>query len=110
MDLVDWLKQRGGIAHRADAVAHRFSPAHVRAAIRSGQVRRLRAQWIAVESAPADLCVAAATASRLTCISLARRRGWWIPEDTAPTVHLQVGPHAHRLRPDAVVHWSAPLV
>ncbi|MFA4896122.1 MULTISPECIES: endonuclease domain-containing protein [Microbacterium] len=113
MDLVKWLSTRDGIAHRADATARGFSPSHVRSAIRAGRVRRIRSTWIALDSAPADLLMAAAAAGRLTCLSLARRRKWWIPDSSDGTDdqhHLQVGPNAHRLRKDVTFHWARPLV
>lgn len=110
MTLVEWLTNRGGIAHRADAAAHGFSPHRVRAAIRSGLVARIRAQWIALADAPVDLTAAASASARLTCISLARRRGWWIPDGAASDLHLQVGPNGHRHHSSAVLHWGIPLV
>lgn len=110
MHLIDWLASRGGIAHRADAEEHGFPPHRVRAAIRCGAVRRLRAQWVALDSAPHDLVAAASASGRLSCVSLARHRGWWVPHDAPPTLHLQVGPNAHRVRDDAILHWGEPLV
>ncbi|MBC6495538.1 MULTISPECIES: endonuclease domain-containing protein [unclassified Microbacterium] len=110
MDLREWLTARGGIAHRSDAAEHGFAPRQVRGAIRSGAVRRLRAQWVALASAPDDLVAAAAASARLTCVSLARRRGWWVPDRAPGGLHLQVGPNAHRHRDDATLHWGAPLV
>lgn len=110
MKLLEWLQARGGIAHRADAAAHGFAPEHVRAAIRTGAVRRIRARWIALPTAPVDLRAAAAASARLTCISLARRLGWWIPDGASSQLHLQVGPNAHKHHDEAVLHWSAPLV
>ncbi|WP_431074026.1 endonuclease domain-containing protein [Microbacterium phyllosphaerae] len=110
MDLTEWLTARGGIAHRSDAADHGFAPGHVRAAIRSGSVRRMRAQWVALSSAPDDLVAAAAASGRLTCVSLARHSGWWVPDKAPADLHLQVGPNAHRHRADATLHWGAPLV
>ncbi|MFJ4173573.1 endonuclease domain-containing protein [Microbacterium sp. NPDC089696] len=110
MHLTEWITSRGGIAHRADAAEHGFSPHHVRAAIRSGAVRRVRAQWVALDSAPKDLVTAASASGRLSCVSLARHRGWWVPPDAEPAVHLQVGPNARRVRDDTVLHWGEPLV
>jgi len=110
MDLTAWLAAHGGIAHRSDAAAHGFSPRHVRAAIRAGDVRRIRAQWVALDSAPDDLTAAAAASGRLTCVSLARRRGWWMPDRVDAGLHLQVGANAHRHRDDARLHWGAPLI
>lgn len=110
MDLREWLITRGGIAHRSDAGEQGFPPRQVRAAIRSGAVRRLRAQWVALDTAPVDLVAAAAACGRLTCISLARHRGWWVPDSVEAGLHLHVGPNAHRHRDDATLHWGAPLV
>ncbi|KDA06434.1 DNA helicase [Microbacterium sp. CH12i] len=110
MDLVEWLITRDSIAHRADATARGFSPSHVRAAIRAGHVRRIRSTWIALEDAPRELFTAATAAGRLTCLSLARRRKWWIPDNEDNQHHLQVGPNAHRLLKDVTFHWAKPLV
>lgn len=110
MELLEWLASRGGIAHRADAAATGFTPDRVRAAIRAGAVRRLRAQWIALPGAPFDLTAAATASARLTCISLARYRGLWVPDQATAQLHLQVGPNAHKHHDEAVLHWAAPLV
>lgn len=59
MDLKTWVEMRDGIVHRADAAERGFSPARVRAAIRAGDVQRIRATWIATGAAPADLRSAA---------------------------------------------------
>lgn len=110
MDLGSWVTARGGIAHREDARERGFAPSRVRAAIRAGEVERVRAKWIATASAPADLRAAAAASAQLTCISLARRRGWWIPESAPSGIHLHVGANAHRHSDELVMHWSEPLV
>lgn len=111
MTLRNWLHARGGIAHRADAHAHGFSPSHVRAQIRAGHVHRVRAQWIALDDAPSDLVAAASASARLTCLSLARRRNWWIPPAASSALHLQVAPNAHgAFATGSVRHWNAPLI
>lgn len=113
MDLVEWLITHDSIAHRADATERGFSPSHVRAAIRAGRVRRIRSTWIALAGTDPELLMAAGAAGRLTCLSLARRRKWWIPDGTDSTGtphHLQVGPNAHRLLKDVTFHWAKPLV
>lgn len=109
MDLKTWVEMRDGIVHRADAAERGFSPARVRAAIRAGDVQRIRATWIATGAAPADLRSAAENAGRVTCLSLARRRNWWIPESAPTDLHLQVGPNAHRHSDVATLHWASPL-
>ncbi|HCS61711.1 MAG TPA: DNA helicase [Microbacterium sp.] len=110
MDLTNWLTTRGGIAHRADAAEHGFTPGHVRAAIRADMVRRIRSTWIALPGALPELVTAATASGRLSCVSLARRRGWWIPPATDAQHHLQVSPNAHRLVKNVVLHWAKPLV
>lgn len=110
MNLIEWLVTRDGIAHRADAAAYGFSPSHVRAAIRAGGVRRIRSTWIALPSADQDLVAAATASGRLTCLSLARRRSWWIPDGASAQHHLHVGPNGRRLVKGPVMHWAKPLV
>ncbi len=110
MDLIEWLTKRGGIAHRADAAAKHFSANDVRRAIREGAVNRVRGKWIALDSAPADLSAAAAASARLTCVSLARQRDWWIPESAPPGIHLHVGTNSNTPDGVSVRHWSTPLV
>ena len=79
MELRDWVRRQGGVAHRAQAAEHGYPPTRVRAEIARGTVLRLRSTWIGVTDAPADLLAAAGAGGRLTCLSLARHRGWWIP-------------------------------
>lgn len=109
MDLKTWVTARGGIVHRADAAGRGYSPAQVRVAIRAGDVQRVRARWIATEAAPPDLRRAAEASGRVTCVTLARRRSWWVPENAPSDLHLHVGTNSHRLTTGATVHWSAPL-
>lgn len=110
MDLKTWVTTRGGIVHREDARERGYPPSLIRAAIRGGEVERIRAKWISTAAAPQDLRTSAAASARLTCISLARRREWWIPEKAPAGAHLHVGTNAHRHAGDAVLHWSEPLV
>ncbi|MDR6868060.1 very-short-patch-repair endonuclease [Microbacterium resistens] len=110
MDLIDWVRRHGGIAHRADAAAHGFSPSRVRAEIRRGALLRVNASWIGLDDAPPDLLTAARAGGRLTCVSLARRRGWWVPEGAEDRVHVHVHPNARRPLGDVRTHWAAPIV
>ncbi|WP_315900785.1 DUF559 domain-containing protein [Microbacterium esteraromaticum] len=108
MRLTTWLSNRGGIGHRDDASDAGFPPARVRAAIRSGEVLRVRAKWVALRSAPHELLIAAHSGGVVTCTTLARRRGWWVPPDADETVHLHLPPH-ESLRADVRAHWSKTL-
>lgn len=109
MDLRRWLSSRGGIAHRANAMDAGFTVSRIRQAIRSGNVERIRSRWIALPEAPAELRAAANATGTLTCVSLAARRGWWVPPGTDATVHVHVAPHAAVPEDALITHWSRPL-
>lgn len=109
MDLVEWLLDRNRIGHRDDAAAAGIAPSRVRAAIRAGSVRRIRAKWIALPDAPSDLVSAAEAGGAVTCVSLARRRGWWVPPASDELLHLHL-PHHESIRADGLkAHWAKPL-
>ncbi|WP_295010336.1 endonuclease domain-containing protein [uncultured Microbacterium sp.] len=110
MDLDTWLSRRGGIAHRRVAAAHGFAPSAVRTAIRAGTVRRVRASWITDETASSDLVTAASAGGRLTCLSLARPRHWWIPESADSRIPVQLPANGRRTAGEVRPHWSRPLV
>lgn len=80
MTLREWLDESGGIAHRDAAANAGYTLAVRRAAVREGAVTRIRREWLATECAPHDLRTAAESGGRLACISVARRKGWWIPD------------------------------
>lgn len=109
MDLITWLRQRDGIAHRADALDAGFTVSRIRTAIRADAVRRIRARWIALQDAPSDLVHAAEAGGQLTCVSLARRRGWWVPPGAAEQMHVHLRPNAATPGIPVVAHWSASL-
>lgn len=121
MRLTTWLEERDGIGHRDDASDAGFTPSHVRAAIRSGSVRRIRAKWIALDSAAPELVTAAFAGGALTCTTLARRRGWWVPPgvtekskgdekpSTIEKVHLHLPVHESLRADDVTAHWAKPL-
>lgn len=109
MNLFSWLSDRGGIGHRDDASDAGFTVSRVRAAIRSGAVRRIRSKWIALRSAPDDLVTAAVSGGAVTCVSLARRRGWWVPPDADEKVHLHLPPNGSVRTEGVHSHWSNTL-
>ncbi|MFT4230562.1 MAG: DUF559 domain-containing protein [Microbacterium sp.] len=110
MELMKWMSERGGIAHR-EAVRLRFSEPAIRAAIGSGALRRVRRHWLAAGDADDDLLAAALAGGRVACVSLARRRKWWIPDDLDARRHLAIAPHARpgSIEQDDVVHWTVPV-
>ncbi|WP_424936430.1 MULTISPECIES: endonuclease domain-containing protein [Bacteria] len=110
MELRDWVRRQGGVAHRAQASEHGYPPTQVRSEIARGTVLRLRSTWIGVADAPADLLAVARAGGRLTCLSLARRRGWWIPPTAGEELHLHLPPHGRRPMIEARLHWAAAIV
>lgn len=109
MNLLSWLRDRGGIGHRDDASDAGFTVSRVRTAIRSGVVHRIRSKWIALASAPAELVTAATSGGTVTCVSLARRRGWWVPPDADAQVHLHLPANGKARAKDVHGHWSNTL-
>ena len=112
-DLHDWLSARDGIARR-DTVLHAgFSVAVLRAFVRNGTARMIRRAWVALGGARADLVTAAEAGGRVSCVSLARARGWWMPHDVDANLHLHLipGSGSARMPEDwpGVLHWTRPI-
>ena len=114
ISLGDWLRAGEGIAHRDDASRAGFSPYALRAFVRDGGARLIRRAWLVLPSAPPELVTAARAGGRVSCTTLARRRGWWMPPavDDAIHLHLRPGSGSARLPPDwgGVLHWTRPVV
>jgi very-short-patch-repair endonuclease len=112
-DLHDWLSARQGIAHRDEALRAGFSATALRGFVRGGQGRMIRRAWIALVGARPDLVTAAEAGGRVSCVSLARARGWWMPDDVDPNLHLHLIPGSGSARlPDdwpGVLHWTKPI-
>lgn len=108
-DLEKWLRGQGGIAHRQAALDAGFSPVALR---RAGGVRRIRRAWLALPDAPEHEVIAAHAGGRIACVSIAQRRGWWMPDEGDGRVHLALRAHG---RSDGVsdfpgvVHWTEAL-
>jgi very-short-patch-repair endonuclease len=113
-DLNDWLSARDGIARRDEILRAGFPVAVLRAFVRSGQARMIRRAWVALAGARADLVTAAEAGGRVSCVSLARARGWWMPDDVDANLHLHLIPGSGSARmPDdwpGVLHWTKPIV
>lgn len=107
--LREWVDEQGGIVHRDAAANAGYSLAVRRTAVRDATVTRIRRDWLATEAAPEDLRTAATSGGRLACISVARRRGWWIPEGTDDRVHVAMNPHGPSPDKTVVAHWSARI-
>lgn len=110
MNLDEWMQINGGIAHRADILSAGFGVAALRRQMQRPDTTVIRRAWIALPSAPLDLRNAARAGGRVACVSLARRRGWWIPESVGDRPHVHLRPDAGPARmPEAWggrLHWT----
>jgi very-short-patch-repair endonuclease len=113
MELREWLHDQGGIAHRADALRAGFSLAQLRREMRDPSTIVIRRAWLALAHAPTELLDAARAGGHVACVTLARRRGWWMPDEVDSRTHLRLDPRAGSPRmPDdwqGVVHWTREL-
>lgn len=102
---------RGGIVHRREVRDAQWTDAAVRAAAASGSVTIVRRTWVATASVHPDLLAAARAGARITCVTAARHRGWWMPETADTRRHLAIAPHAKpgRFEPGDRVHWTIPV-
>lgn len=107
--LVTAVAGLGGVARVSSLLRAGHSESRVRAALRSGELARVRRDWVALPSADAELVAAARAGVVISCISLARRLGLWVlAEDRC---HVAAEPGAAGGKPArARVHWARPPV
>ncbi|WP_434970639.1 hypothetical protein [Microbacterium sp. bgisy207] len=112
-DLDEWLRLREGIAHRADILRAGYAVATMRRFVRDGPARVIRRAWVTLPDAAPDLVTAATAGGRISCVSVARRRGWWVPPGLDPHPHLHLVPGSGSARlPEGWLgrlHWTMPL-
>lgn len=100
--------------HREQLHAAGYSDRDLRASVRAGDIEVFRRSWFVGRDAGDDLREAARRGGRLTCTSLARRRGWWMPEGISADPHLHFVPGSTGLRLEeawlGVAHWTRPIV
>lgn len=112
--LVVWLSVRDGIARRDEVLRAGFPVGFLRAFVRDGYARMIRRAWVALDGARADLVTAAEAGGRVSCVSLARSRGWWMPDGIDANLHLHLipGSGSARMPEDwpGVLHWTKPIV
>lgn len=111
MSLANWIDARGGIVHRSVAEQARWPAGELRRAVAVGGVQVVRRTWLATASAQPDPLAAARAGARVACVSLARERKWWMPDDADPRRHLSLLPHARsgNRDPQDVFHWTKPV-
>jgi very-short-patch-repair endonuclease len=114
LPLADWLRAREKIAHRDQLLRAGFRVAELRELVRSGEATLIRRAWIALPSAADDLVTAARAGGRVSCTSLARRRGWWMPDRVGDELHIHMSPGSGSARLGdewpGVLHWTKPVV
>lgn len=117
MNPVSSIARHGGVASLVELKKDGVSNAARVAALRSGQIARVRNGWFSVRGADPDLVTACRVGGRLTCASYLKSRGlWMMPDDR---VHIAVPNNASRLRspddrrlplqpgdPRVAVHWN----
>lgn len=106
-------RMHGEALHREQLHGEGYTDRQLREVVRSGEVELLRRAWFVSTSAPDDLREAARLGARLTCTTVARRRGWWMPEEVGDEVHVHFlpGSTGPRLADDwpGVTHWTQPI-
>lgn len=104
MDVLEWIRARGGIAHRRDLAAAGWQKHHLRDLTTVGRM------WVVVGDPPPEFVRAAAERGALACVSAAAHLGLALLHQPA-LLHLQIGPGSEQLaRPGIRLHRSRPLV
>lgn len=111
MDPMEELRRRGGIARTRTLMEAGVSSYAIRRAKEAGRMFRLRNGWVALTDADWLAVGAVRRGLVLSCVTVAERRGLWVPE-RGRRWHVAAPAHAGRLQvpPRAVVHWAAPVV
>lgn len=103
--LAAWFARRNGVAHTSDARAAGFSGHEIRRLVMSGGASRERRSWLVAPGVPFDQVAATRVGGRLTCVSAAKRNGWWVPD--FEDIHVAVTGNASRLDSCGLrVHWA----
>lgn len=110
MDLFDELRRRGGITRTRTLLEAGVTAHALRRAKEIGAVIRPRNGWVALPDADWLSLAVVRRGLLLTCVSVAERRGLWVPEPAQR--HVAASPHSSRFTvPEhAVVHWAQPVV
>lgn len=103
----------GEAVHREQLRREGYTDRQLRAAAHAPDIQVHRRAWFVSAEAASDLHDAARFGGRITCTSLARRRGWWMPDEVGDELHLHLLPGSTGPRvPEAwpgVTHWTQPM-
>lgn len=104
-NLLEWLDQHAGVAHREDVRAAGFTDYAILTQLRAGAIRSVRKSWLVAPGADAGLVAAASAGARLTCAAATSFHRLWSPPDSH--MHLAVGKNSRaRPAPNCTLHWS----
>lgn len=108
-ELASWVRARQGISHSSDIRAAGFTVHDVAGAVSAGMLNRVRRSWLVTPECDSRRVAAARVGGRVTCISAAAIRGFWLPDSaTDEKTHVAVQGTASRIDSDAVrVHWGS---
>lgn len=104
MSVDQTLFRLGGVASRDALRAEGLGDAEIDRALRVGTILPVRRGWYALPGADRAVLAAVRVGGSLTCVTLLRRSGVWVPRDDR--LHVLIDPHRRRLAP-AVVHWGS---
>ena len=113
------VRTHGGIAATHELLADGHTPSGIFAAVRSGDIIRVRKGWYANSHLDDDVLRAWRVGGQLACVSAARHHRLWVPE-TSDQLHISVSPVATQLRrptdakkrlseiaaDDVHIHWN----
>lgn len=103
--LLEWMRERRGVAHSSDLRAAGYSAWAVRTAIQEGNLERVHRSWLVSADCSPERRAAARVSGRITCVTAARERGLWTPD--AQQIHVAVAPTASRNAGAGLnVHWA----
>ncbi|MGX1792387.1 endonuclease domain-containing protein [Microbacterium sp. NPDC055312] len=110
MDLFEELRRRGGITRTRTLRDAGVTEHAIRRAKADGAVIRPRNGWVALPDADWFALAVVRRGLVISCVSLAERRGLWVPERHQR--HVVASPHSSRFSvPEhAVVHWAEPVI
>lgn len=103
--LLEWMRERRGVAHSSDLRAAGYSAWAVRTAIEEGNLERVHRSWLVSADCSPERRAAARVSGRITCVTAASERGLWTPD--AQQIHVAVAPTASRNGDAGLnVHWA----
>ncbi|MBD3943923.1 DUF559 domain-containing protein [Microbacterium sp. NEAU-LLC] len=107
-ELLTWIHAHNGVAHSSDIRAAGFTGHDIAGAVAVGLLTRVRRSWLIAPDCDKRRVAAASVSGRVTCISAAALRGFWVPASAVDErIHVAVAGTASRIPKDAIrIHWG----